>query len=180
MPETRGASVEKLQPAQAIELCQLVELEACWENLRRTPSPDPTVTATRADLLGRQKAYEVFRGRLIAYNKRYRPGHVPELLLNNPSRLGTWCRRMRDLCLLVEHDAQCQCPVSLVEKAYWWADRISLRLNEPRVSRSTPPGTMEIAIRDFEALSCWCDALASVAVPGSQAVPPPLVPTQPS
>src|SRR5260370_13844817 len=40
------------------------------------------------------------------------PGHAPELLLNNPSRLGTWCRRMRDLCLLVEHDPQCQFPVS--------------------------------------------------------------------
>jgi hypothetical protein len=105
MPEARGASVEKLQPAQAIELCQLVELEACWENLRRTPSPDPTVTPTRPDLLGRQKAYEVFRARLIAYNKEYRPEHVPEKLLNNPSRLGTWCRRMRDLCLLVQHDA---------------------------------------------------------------------------
>jgi hypothetical protein len=180
MPETRGASVEKLQPAQAIELCQLVELEACWENLRRTPSPDTTVTATRSDLLGRQKAYEVFRARLIAYNKKYRPEHALELLLNNPSRLGTWCRRMRDLCLLVEHDPQSQCPVSLVEKAYWWADRISLRLNEPRVSRSTLPGTMEVAIRDFEALARLCDALASVAVRGSQAVPPPLVPTQPS
>jgi hypothetical protein len=180
MPETRGASVEKLQPAQARELCQLVELEACWENLRRTPSPDPTVTATRPDLLGRQKAYEVFRARLIAYNKEYRPEHVPERLLNNSSRLGSWCRRMRDLCLLVEHDARCQCPVSLVEKAYWWADQISVRRNESRVSRSTPPGTMEVAIRDFESLSRWCDALASVAVPGSQAVPPLLVPTLPS
>jgi hypothetical protein len=180
MPETREASVEKLQPAQAIALCQLVETEACWENLRRTPSSDPTITPTKSDLLGRQKAYDVFRARLIAYNKEYRPQHVPELLLNNPSRLGTWCRRMRDLCLLVEHDAQCQCPVSLVEKAYWCADRISLRLNEPCVSRSTTPTTMEGAIRALEALSRWCDALASVAVPGSRAVPPPSVPNLPS
>src|SRR5205823_5607801 len=103
--------------------------EACWENLRRTRSPDPTVQATRHDLLGRQKAYEVFRTKLIAYNKRYRPEHVPELLLNNPVRLGRWCRRMRDLFLLVERDARRTCPVALVEKAYWWADRISLRLH---------------------------------------------------
>jgi hypothetical protein len=163
MSETKSASVEKLQLAQAIALCQLVELEACWENLRRTRSPDPTVTATKSDLQGRQKAYEVFHARLVAYNKEYRPEHVPEQLLNKPARLGTWCRRMRDVCLIVEHDARCQCPVSLVKKAYWWADQISLRLNEPRVSRSTPPGTMEGAIRDFEALSHFCDALADVA-----------------
>jgi hypothetical protein len=180
MPETREASVEKLQPGQAIALCKLVEMEACWENLRRTPSSDPTVTATKSDLLARQKAYDVFRARLVAYNKECRPQHVPELLLNNPSRLGTWCRRMRDLFLLVQHDAECQCPVSLVEKAYWCADRISLRLNEPCVRRSTTQTTMEGAILALEALSRWCDALASVAVPGSQAVPPPSVPTLPS
>src|SRR5438105_7442838 len=118
MPDLTAASAEALHPAQAAQLCQLVEVEARWENLRRTPSPDPAVRATTADLLGRQKAYELFHTKLTAYNKAYRPGHVAELLLNNPSRLGTWCRRMRDLCLAAAREPQCQCPASLVEKAY--------------------------------------------------------------
>ena len=60
---------------------------------------------------GNQRAYEVFHAKLVAYNKRHTPAHVPELLLNSPSRLGMWCCRMRDLYLQVEHDPQSHCPV---------------------------------------------------------------------
>jgi len=180
MSETKEACVDKLQPAQARALCQLVELEACWENLRRTPAPGPTVKAMRTDLLGRQKAYDAFHARLIAYNQEYRPKHVPELLLNKPSRLGAWCRKMRDLHLVVQHDAACGCPISLVAKAHWWADRIGLRLHKPRVTRSTPPDTMAVAIQDLEALSRWCDELDGIDTLGGQPVPPLLVPTQSS
>src|SRR5437773_280368 len=87
MPETSEANVDKLPPAQASALCQLVELEACWENLRRTPGPAETGKAMRTDLLGRQKAYDAFHARLVMYNQEFQPKHIPELLLNNPLRL---------------------------------------------------------------------------------------------
>jgi hypothetical protein len=173
MPDTTAPGAETLHPAQAVQLCQLVEVEARWENLRRTPSPDPTVRATTADLQRRQKAYELFHAKLTAYNKAYRPGHVAELLLNNPSRLGLWCRRMRDLCRTAGCDPQCPCPASLVEKAYGWADRISLRQNAPRVSRPLPPTTMAATIRELESLSRWCEALAGA---DGQPAPVPLAP----
>jgi hypothetical protein len=126
------------------------------------------VGSTVQDLLGKQKAYEAFHTKLVAYNHRYTPAHVPELLLNTPSRLGIWCRTMRDLFLKVEHDPQGHCPVHLLEKAYRWADRVSTRMNKDRVSRSSPLGTIRAAIQDLEALVQWCDDLAKVAVPEGQ------------
>lgn len=176
MPDTTLPSVETLHPAQAVQLCQLVEVEARWENLRGTPVPDPTLRTTTAHLQMRQKAYELFHAKLTAYNKAYRPGHVAELLLNNPSRLGLWCRRMRDLCSAAGQDPQCPCPTSLVEKAYRWADRISLRQKAARVSRGAPPATMAATIRELEALSRWCDGLGFAAVAASPPVPEPLAP----
>ena len=119
-------------------------------------------------LQSKQKAYEAFHTKLVAYNNRYTPPHVPELLLNTPSRLGIWCRTMRDLYLKVEHDPQGHCPVHLLEKAYGWADSVSTRMNKHRVSRSTSPGTIRAAIQDLEALGPWCDDLAKVAVPEGQ------------
>ncbi len=165
MPAMREASVGNLDPAQATELSLLVDLEARWENLRKTASLDPKVGSTTQDLQGKQRAYEAFRAKLVAYNKRYRPAHVPELLLNTPSRLGIWCRTMRDLYLQVEHDPQGHCPVHLLEKAYRWAERMGVRLNRDCVSRSTPPGTIRAAIRDLEALGQWCEDLARSAPP---------------
>ena len=176
MTETREAGVRNLQRAQALELFHLVDQEACWENLRRTSAPDPTVAATTADLLSRQRAYEVFRAKLVAYNKRYRPEHVPELLLNTPARLGKWCRRMRNLCLLVAQDPQCYYPAALVEKAYRCADRVCHRLNKDRVGRSTPPGAIGDAIRDLDNVGRWCDALADIAPSGPSQLPPSSVP----
>jgi hypothetical protein len=167
MQESREASVGNLDPAQATELSLLVDLEARWENLRKTPLRDQDVGSTTQDLQGKQKAYESFRAKLLAYNKMYAPVHVPELLLNTPSRLGKWCRTMRDLYLQVEHDPEGHCPVHLLQKAYRWADRVGVRMNKDRVSRSTAPGTIRAAIRDLEALCQWCDdlALARVAPP---------------
>jgi hypothetical protein len=179
MPEVKEASVRTLDLAQATELSLLVDLEARWENLRKTPlciSPQgrgeiqagaPEMRATTQDLQGKQKAYEAFHAKLVAYNKRFTPAHVSELLLNTPSRLGTWCRMMRDLYLQVEHDPQGHCPVSLLEKAYRWADQVSIRMNKDRVSRPTPLGTIRAVIRDLEALGQWCDDLGRVAPPES-------------
>ena len=92
-------------------------------------------------------------------------GHrrVPELLLNNPSRLGAWCRRMRDLYRQVEHDPKGHRPAHLLEKAYRCANRIAVRLNKDLISRSPPPATIGAAIRDLEALATWCDDLEGAA-----------------
>jgi hypothetical protein len=75
MFELKEAISGSLGPAQAAELSLLVDLEARWENLRQTSPGD------LEDLHGRQKAYDTFHTKLVAYNKQYRPAHVPELLL---------------------------------------------------------------------------------------------------
>src|SRR4051812_24114887 len=112
MPEMKEA-VRILTPTQAIELALLVELEACWENLRKAPSRSREGQGPTQNLPAIQKAYDVFRSKLVAYNKRYSPPHVPELLLNTPIRLGKWCRAMRELYLEVEHLPQAHSPVHL-------------------------------------------------------------------
>jgi len=163
MPEMKEASVRTLDPAQAKELALLVDLEARWENLRKPPLQAAEAGATMQDLQVKQKAYDAFRAQLVAYNKQYTPAHAPELLLNTPSRLGIWCRTMRDLYLLVEQDPQGHCPVYLLEKAYRWANHVGTRMNKDRVSWPTPPGNIQAAIRDLEALGQWCDDLGRVA-----------------
>jgi hypothetical protein len=163
MSEMREASVRTLDPVQATKLALLVDLEARWENLRKTPSQAAEAGTTTQDLHCKQKAYDAFRAQLVAYNNRYTPAHVPELLLNTPSRLGIWCRTMRDLYLLVEHDPEGHCPVFLLEKAYRWANHLGTRMNKDRVNRSTSPDNIQAAIRDLEALGQWCDDLGKVA-----------------
>ena len=143
-----------------MDLSLLVDLEARWENLRKTPSP--AGGHGTQDLQGRQRAYESYRARLVAYNRRYAPAHVPELLLNTPSRLGAWCRAMRDLYLQVEQDPRGHCPAHLLEKAYRRADRVGARLNKEPVRRSPPPSTIRAAVLELEALGRWCDDLVGV------------------
>jgi hypothetical protein len=168
MLQINEASVGFVDPAQAASLSLLVDLEARWENLRASRSRDPQVGSSLQDLQSKQKAYEAFRTRLAAYNKRFKPAHVPELLLNTPSRLGTWCRSMRALYVQVENNPQGHCPVHLLEKAYRWADQLGKHMNKPLASRPTPPANIGSAIRELEALGQWCQELASVAAP----VPP--------
>jgi hypothetical protein len=155
MSESRKPLVNPALP-QMIELSLLVDLEARWENLRKTSLGD------LQDLHGRQKAYDAFHGKLVAYNKQYRPAHVPELLLNTPTRLALWCQAMRDLYLRVEHDPRVHCPAHLLEKAYRSADRISGRLNKGPVARPTPPATIRDVIGELEALGQWCNDLTGL------------------
>ena len=178
MLEMKEASAPNIDLAQATELSLLVDLEARWENLRKVPSPGQEVRSSTQDLQGKQKAYEAFRAKLVTYNKQYTPAHIPELLLNTPSRLGRWCQTMRGLYLLVEHDPRGHCPVHLLEKAYQWANRMGVRMNKDSVSRSTPPDTIRAAIRDLEALGQWCDDLAGIAPAGVETDPaqPPAIP----
>src|SRR6516225_6857719 len=96
MPDLKDFSNGNLDPAQALDLALLVDLEACWENLRAS-SLHPDIPPCTQGLQVKQKAYDSFRAKLAGYNKRYAPAHVPELLLNTPTRLGLWCRSMRDL-----------------------------------------------------------------------------------
>lgn len=161
MHERGEAAVRELAPAQAAELSLLVELEAGWQNLRKGPSRPPEATSVTQTLQGVQRAYDAFHSKLVAYNKRYAPAHVPELLLNTPTRLALWCRTMQEVFLKAENQPRVPCPVELVERAYRAAERIGIRLNATLPSRSGPPGTVRAAMQDLAALAQWCDGLVA-------------------
>ena len=164
MPEINEADVRTLPPAQAAELSLVVELEARWENMRKTPAQAEKGAASDLQTLRAvQNAYDAFHSKLVAYNRKYTPAHVPELLLNSPTRLALWCRLMRDLYRQVEQDPQTPCPVHLLAKAYRWAGRLSARLNKHAPTESAPPATIRTAIEELEALVQWCDGLATGA-----------------
>jgi hypothetical protein len=166
MHQISEARAGNLNPAQAAELSLLVDLEALWENLRK-PATQPG-GLTLKDLSAKQKAYDAFRSSLAAYNKKYAPAHVSDLLLNTPTRLGIWCRTMRNLYLQIEPDPRGHCPVHLLEKAYRWADQIAARRNLDLFSRTPLPATITDAIKDLDAVAQWCDDLLGVANPGPQ------------
>ncbi len=158
MPEDALSPVS-LDLAQAAELSLLVDLEARWENLRKL-----NLGHSLQDLKARQKAYDAFHAKLVAYNRRYMPKHVSELLLNTPLRLALWCRKMRDLYRQVEHSTLGHCPVHLLEKAYRCADHLATRLHRDPASRPAAlPGTCHDTAGALEALAQWCDALAGVS-----------------
>lgn len=157
MPEDAPAG--SLDLAQAAELSLLVDLEARWENLRKLK-----LGHRRQDLQARQKAYDAFHAKLVAYNRRYTPTHVTELLLNTPLRLALWCRKMRDLYRQAQPIRQDYCPVHLLEKAYRCADHLATRLHTDPASRpASLPGTSHDTAGTLEALAQWCDALAGAS-----------------
>jgi hypothetical protein len=159
MPQDACAPAGSLDLPQAAELSLLVDLEARWENLRTVK-----LGHSLQDLQARQKAYDGFHAKLVAYNRRYTPSHVPELLLNTPLRLALWCRRMRDLYRQVEHIPRCHCPVHLLEKAYRCADHLAARFHTARANRPAMlPGTSHDTAAGLEALAQWCNALAGVS-----------------
>jgi hypothetical protein len=153
--------IGSLDPAQAAELAQLVDLEARWENLRTTPSRTPDVRSTAEDLHNRQQSYAAFRARLAAYNQRHAPAHVPELLLNTPLRLGLWCRRMHALFRRVPEDLWAKGPVHLLEKAYRRADAVAVKLGTDPIPRARTPDNLRDVLRALEALAQWCEDLAT-------------------
>ena len=164
MPETTGAAAGEFDPTRVRELALLVDLEAGWQNLRQAPRLGPEGALTLRELTANQRAFEAFRVKLAAYNGLYRPAHTPELLLNTPSRLAKWCRKMADLHLrLAELDSQAPCPKHLLEKAYRWADLIGARGQRALVSRAAQPVTIRDAVRALEAVVRWCESLESVA-----------------
>jgi hypothetical protein len=171
MADVRDIPVDTLDAAQATDLALLVELEARWENLRGSISRPTEAPPTTQELHGKQKAYEAFRVKLAVYNKKYRPSHIPELLLNTPVRLGTWCRAMRDLYARVENEPQMHCPVHLVEKAFRWADRLAIRIGAELVVRPVAPTTIQDAIQSLDGLSQWCAGLTAVPTPQQTSQP---------
>jgi hypothetical protein len=158
-------SFSNLEPTQAAELFLLLELEAEWQNLLHATSPDLEPRAALHELRGKQKAYEAFHNKLVAYNKQFSPGHVPEPSLHSPSRLGAWCRAMRNLCLSVKQVPQSHCAAHLLEKAYRCAERIGVRMGQCVISRPAQTDTVGAVIEELDALIRWCDSMS--VVPGS-------------
>jgi hypothetical protein len=155
------APADNHSSAQATELCLLVDLEARWENLRMHQRSATSKAASNRDELHQiQKAHEVFFAKLVAYNKKYKPVHVPEQLLNNARRLGVWCDNMRNLHLRVQHDSKAHFPVHLMEKAYLRADRLADRIKRDRITRPVRLESIKAAINELEDMVQWCASLA--------------------
>lgn len=163
MPEIKPVFDGNLDPIQAAELAVVVELEARWENLR-TPGQKP-IQAPHSiqDLQAKQKAYEAFRVKLAAYNKKFTPAHIPELLLNTSLRLAAWCRGIRKLYLQIENNPQGHNPTHLLEKAYRWADLVAGKEHKTPITRAAPPASLTAAIADLDAIGKWCADSATIA-----------------
>jgi len=162
MSTTYNVSLGALAPAQAADLAELVEVEARWENLRKAAP----LGAGSHDLHARQRAYDAFHAKMVTYNRHYAPPHASELLLNTPTRLALWCRRMRDLFDQVGPAVEGPCPTHLVEKAYRWADQVGTKRNKPLAARPlVPPASIREAIEALEAVAHWCDDLVPAAAP---------------
>jgi hypothetical protein len=149
-----------LSAGQTAELSMLVDLEACWENLRAEPSTTVERSSTLKQLQQKQKAYEAFHVKLVAYNRGYRPAHVPELLLNTADRLGAWCSTMIHLHLVLQDDPQAHYPLHLLQKAYRWADKLSAKRKIERVVRPPLDRSIPAAVRELEDLVNWCASLS--------------------
>jgi hypothetical protein len=141
-------------PSRSEELAVLVDLEACWENLRASrASAKPS---SLRELQGIQRAYEIFHGKLVAYNRLYTPVHIPELLINTSVRLEQWCKQMSALFGAVAEEVAF--PTHLLEKAYRLADRIATRRNCERAVRPASGGARSAA-PELEMLAAWCSGL---------------------
>jgi hypothetical protein len=136
---------------QAVELAQLVELEALWENL-----PHASTNSTR-ELIAKQSAYEAYRSRRAAYAALYKVAYDPRALAHTPARLGAWLRAMRDLFARAEADPRCPCPVHLLERARRCAERTAQRLKMEPPAPPPPALTVRAAIEGLEALARWCE-----------------------
>jgi hypothetical protein len=152
-----------LAPAQATDLALLVDLEARWENLRGDHSASEGKMSGTVDLKHIQKIYDAFHVKLVAYNKQYKPAHIPEVLINSSARLQAWCGRMARLFRLIQADAASPCPNHCMEKAYRCADRIADRTHKERFVRPTQPVDIVGAIQSMESLTKWCEGLVPLA-----------------
>jgi hypothetical protein len=143
-----------LAPEQAAELARVMDLQACWENLRDDPDASH---ANGPGLRERQRRYDAFRSALTTYTARHKSASLPELTLNAPERLGGWCRAVRIVC--ERAGAEAEAPVHVVGKAYRLADRIASRLKVAPAAREEKVEGVYAAIRALDAIIAWCDGL---------------------
>ena len=150
--------------AQPSELSLLVDLEARWENLRANRVLNGVKEETTSSLQHKQKAYEAFQSKLVAYNKSFKPAYVPGLLLNTPRRIGEWCRRMREVFARLEQGAGSPYPSHLMERAYRSANHVADRQQHERVLRPAAANEIAEAVRELEMLARWCESMAPVKI----------------
>ncbi len=158
--------IRNLSTEQARELCLLVDLEATWENARHGSSVAQSLSLNVKELQRKQHAYEVFHSKLVAYNKGFRPAHVPELLLNTADRLGAWCRDMIDLLRAAQTSFPAYYPAHLIEKAYRHAERLSGQRAVEHVSRPILSRDTAGAVQELERLAQWCECLTPSTLAG--------------
>lgn len=150
-------------PARAAELLRVIESEARWVNLKDTGATSATGVGLPA-LQDRQRAYEAFRVRLIAFRAKDEATYEPEPLLNDPKRLAGWCRAMRDLCRAAATEMETETPRHIMEKAHRAAARAATRADvQPYVSESSPASTGSVA-DELDVLARWCDGLPLVEI----------------
>jgi hypothetical protein len=145
-----------LTPARAAELARVLELQSEWENLA-AEQQDST-----ARLQGVQRAFDIYRSRLLAYTGRENGQAIPELALNKSSRLQTWCRTVRAVLLQAEG---APFPTHMMAKAHRVVTRLAAR------SQAEAPATQGAtdlagAICQLEGVIVWCD------LPEARAIPP--------
>ena len=148
--------------AQVDALAHLVELEARWVNVPLAVATTST-KASLAGLVAKQKAFDAYRGELVAYNKRYRPAYDGLRPVNTAARLAAWCRAMADL---YRRAGRAECPVHLLEQAHRFADRLGARLNRDVVGRPAAVTSTADAIASLKAVAEWCDGLLPAAADG--------------
>jgi hypothetical protein len=139
---------------QPAALADLIDFEAAWENLPAALPPD--LAGAIQGLRAKQLAYDAYRAKLVAYNARYRPAHINGSRVGTAERLAVWCRKTRDLLLLLEPNAPC--PVHLMAKARRFADHLGSRKNLEPQSRASATD-IEGAASEWEAMAGWCDGL---------------------
>lgn len=159
MPQMNESTAEKLEPVQAAELVRVIDLQARWENMRGNPIGAESGGTVLA-LQGRQKAYEAFRTRLVAYANQFQADDIPDTTLNTPARVMVWCRVVRAIFRRAERETVGDTPVHVVAKAYRLADRLALLGMKDPVERGSRPDSVGAAIRDLDAVVLWCDGLA--------------------
>lgn len=157
MTQMKEQTAERLAPARATELAQVLDLQAQWENLR-ADNIDSTV-----HLQSLQKAFEAYRSRQAAYIASNPSEPIPELSPTRPARLGAWCRTVR--AVLRRSGEGSNCPTHVVTKIHRLADQIAARVNVEPAGRESPTD-MTSAIQQLDAIITWCDRLdGSIQLP---------------
>lgn len=160
MAQLTETLAEKMDPAQAVELARLIELHAKWENMRETPAGAAAGFST-LDLQERQRAYDAFRARQVAYTTRFRAAPLSEVSLNGPERVGDWARAVRAVLRRAEVEAKDESFPHAVAKAYRLVERVAGRLKVGALTRGASGDGIAGAVRNLNAVIQWCEDVAA-------------------